>query len=226
MTGSDPTPAGHPDCSSKLVAVLRYGSGNVHSAVKALATTGARVVLTADPEVILVADGLVVPGVGAFGAVMEQLQTVSGAELIRQRLAAGKPVLGICVGEQIMFETGIERDVTAAGLGYLSGTVQQLRSKTLPHMGWNTVTAPAHSVLLQGLQDAMFYFVHSNAATRMPRALLPELSEAELRVAWAEHENQKFIAAFEVGALSATQFHPEKSAAAGLKLLKNWVAAL
>lgn len=211
---------------TKTVAVLDYGSGNVHSAVKALEAVGAVVNLTADHNQVLAADGLLVPGVGAFAAVMEQLQNVEGEALIAKRLQAAKPVLGICVGQQVLFRAGLERGVKAAGLGYFSAEVESLGTKTLPHIGWSAVEAPAASKLFATVAAEMFYFVHSNAVLSEPEIIRSELCGETVHITWAEHEGQRFIAAIEAGALSATQFHPEKSAAAGLQLLKNWVASL
>lgn len=203
------------------VAVLDYGSGNVHSAVKALIRAGADVELTADPQAVLDADGLFVPGVGAFDAVMAQLRAIQGHELIGRRLAGGRPVLGVCVGLQVMFERGIERGVETEGLGEWPGTVRQLEAPTLPHMGWNTVSAPEDSVLLRGLGDERFYFVHSNAATEW--SIEGRTAATKPRVTWSEH-GERFIAAVENGPLCATQFHPEKSGEAGIQLLRNWIA--
>jgi len=209
--------------SAPLVVVLDYGSGNVHSAAKAVEAAGARVELTADRERVMAADGLLVPGVGAFSAVMDALRSVRGDELIDRRLAGGRPVLGICVGQQVMFERGDERGVVTEGLGQWPGTVSALRAPTVPHMGWNTVEAPEGSRLFEGLHDERFYFVHSYAAhewTLDPHPAIP----APL-VTWAEH-GERFVAAVENGPLSATQFHPEKSGAAGLRLLANWLGTL
>jgi glutamine amidotransferase len=202
------------------VVVLDYGSGNVHSAAKALEAAGARVELTADRDRVMAADGLLVPGVGAFNAVMDALRAVRGDELIDRRLAGGRPVLGICVGQQVMFESGEERGVVTAGLGQWPGTVTALRAPTVPHMGWNTVDASSESRLFEGLHDERFYFVHSYAAhewTLDPHPAIPAPV-----VTWAEH-GERFIAAVENGPLSSTQFHPEKSGAAGLRLLSNWL---
>ncbi|UOR02831.1 imidazole glycerol phosphate synthase subunit HisH [Leucobacter allii] len=207
----------------KCVAVLDYGSGNVHSAVKALARAGADVELTRDPAAVLAADGLLVPGVGAFDAVVTQLRAVRGDELIDRRLAGGRPVLGICVGEQVMFSRGIERGVETEGLGQWPGTVRELRAPVLPHMGWNTVEAPANSTLFSGIAEERFYFVHSNAATEW--SIEGRTEATRPIVTWAEH-GERFIAAVENGPLSATQFHPEKSGEAGIQLLRNWIAAL
>lgn len=209
--------------SAPLVVVLDYGSGNVHSAAKAVEAAGARVELTADRDRVMAADGLLVPGVGAFNAVMDALRTVRGDELIDRRLAGGRPVLGICVGQQVMFERGDERGVVTEGLGQWPGTVSALQAPTVPHMGWNTVDAPAESRLFDGLHDERFYFVHSYAAHEW--SLDPHPAIPVPLVTWAEH-GERFIAAVENGPLTATQFHPEKSGQAGLRLLSNWLHAL
>lgn len=203
------------------VAVLDYGSGNVHSVVKALARAGAEVELTRDPEVVMSADGLLVPGVGAFDAVIQQLREVRGDELIDRRLAGGRAVLGICVGEQIMFERGIERGVETEGLGQWPGVVRELEAPVLPHMGWNTIEAPAESRLFAGIENERFYFVHSNAATEW--TLEGRGASTRPHVTWSEH-GERFVAAVENGPLSATQFHPEKSGEAGIQLLRNWIS--
>lgn len=207
----------------KLVAVLDYGSGNVHSVVKALEAAGAEVVLTSDAETVMRADGLLVPGVGAFDAVMKQLRSVRGDELIDRRLAGGMPVLGICVGEQVMFERGIEHGIESEGLGQWPGTVRQLDADRLPHMGWNTVEAAPGSVIFNGIEQERFYFVHSYAATEW--SIEGRTPSTKPLVTWAEH-GERFIAAVENGPLTATQFHPEKSGAAGIRLLRNWVESL
>jgi glutamine amidotransferase len=207
----------------KSVVVLDYGSGNVHSAAKALERAGATVTLTADRRAVAEADGLLVPGVGAFSAVMDQLRSVRGDELIDRRLAGGRPVLGICVGMQVLFERGIERGVDTEGLGEWPGVVAELVSPVLPHMGWNTVQAPESSVLFDGIRDERFYFVHSNAAQTWELEVNPPRPLPS--VTWAEHGG-RFVAAAENGPLSATQFHPEKSGDAGIRLLQNWIASL
>lgn len=207
----------------RTVAVLDYGSGNVHSAVKALERAGAEVQLTREPAEVLAADGLLVPGVGAFDAVMRQLRAVRGDELIDRRLAGGRPVLGICVGQQVMFERGVERGVETEGLGQWPGTVRELRAERLPHMGWNVVSAPEDSVLFRGIEHGRFYFVHSYAATEWTIEGRGEATRP--RVTWAEH-GERFVAAVENGPLSTTQFHPEKSGDAGIQLLRNWIATL
>ena len=205
------------------VALLDYGSGNVHSAAKALEAAGAEVEVTADRTAALEADGLVVPGVGAFKAVIDQLHAVRGDEIIDRRLAGGRPVLGICVGMQVMFEHGVERGVDTEGLGEWPGVVTELPAPVLPHMGWNTVTPDEGSVLFDGIEDERFYFVHSFAAQQWHLDVMPPFPKPKLT--WAEHGG-RFLAAVENGPLSATQFHPEKSAAAGIRLLANWIGTL
>ncbi|MET0886360.1 MAG: imidazole glycerol phosphate synthase subunit HisH [Mycetocola sp.] len=209
--------------SSPRVVVLDYGSGNVHSAVKALEAAGANVELTGNRAHAMEADGLLVPGVGAFSAVMEQLNKNRSAEIIDRRLAGGRKVLGICVGMQVMFERGVERGMDTEGLGEWPGAVTELDSPVLPHMGWNTVDAPESSVLFAGLRDERFYFVHSYAAQHWTLEATHPFPEP--RVTWSEH-GARFIAAVENGPLSATQFHPEKSGEAGIRLLRNWVGSL
>jgi imidazole glycerol-phosphate synthase subunit HisH len=208
---------------SPTVVVLDYGSGNVHSAAKALELAGARVDLTADRAKVAAADGLVVPGVGAFQAVMDQLNTVKGAELIDRRLAGGRPVLGVCVGMQVLFDNGVERGNETPGLGEWPGVVRELTAPILPHMGWNTVDAPEDSVLFDGIRGERFYFVHSFAAQDWSLDPTPPMKQAKLT--WAEH-GSRFLAAVENGPLSATQFHPEKSGEPGIRLLRNWLASL
>jgi glutamine amidotransferase len=208
--------------SAPSVVVLDYGSGNIHSAAKALEAAGARVRLTADRSAASEADGLVVPGVGAFQAVMDALASVRGGEIIERRLAGGRPVLGICVGMQIMFERGVERGVETDGLGEWPGQVDGLEADVVPHMGWDTVDAPEGSVLFDGIRDERFYFVHSYAARSWN--LDPGARRAPL-VTWATH-GTPFVAAVENGPLAATQFHPEKSGAAGMRLLANWLGSL
>ncbi len=205
------------------VVVLDYGSGNVHSAAKALEAAGADVELTADRDRVASADGLVVPGVGAFAAVMAGLDAVRGGELIGKRLAGGRPVLGICVGMQILFDRGVERGVDTEGLGEWPGVVDELTAPVLPHIGWNTVDAPAESVLFDGIRDERFYFVHSYAARDWTLEVFGAFTAP--KVTWAEH-GERFVAAAENGPLSATQFHPEKSGDAGIRLLGNWLRTL
>lgn len=205
--------------TSKSVVVLDYGSGNLRSAQRALERVGARVEVTADPAAAAAADGLVVPGVGAFEACMAGLRDVNGEKIIGDRLAAGRPVLGICVGMQILFARGVEFGVESTGCGQWPGSVVRLDAPVIPHMGWNVVSAAQGSALFKGLDDdTRFYFVHSYAAQRWE-------GRPDALVTWATH-GVPFLAAVEDGALSATQFHPEKSGDAGAALLRNWVEGL
>ena len=200
-----------------MIAILDYGSGNLRSAERAFATAGKDVVVTSDRAVALEAEGLVVPGVGAFAACMNGLNAVDGAAIVRERLAKERPTLGICIGMQIMFSEGTEHSEngTHAGIGIWQGTVSKLEAPILPHMGWNTVEASSTSTLFKGVEGESFYFVHSYAAK----------SSVGTTQAWSTH-GEKFLAAVEDGYISATQFHPEKSGAAGLALIKNWVGSL
>jgi glutamine amidotransferase len=203
------------------VVVLDYGSGNLRSAERALARVGADVTVTADQDQAVEADGLVVPGVGAFAACMAGLERVQGATTIRRRTAAGRPLLGICVGMQVLFAAGEEHGVRTAGVGEWAGDVVRLAAPVLPHIGWNTVAAGAGSVLLRGVEEERFYFVHSYAVTSLPGSRGGDGPVAS----WTEH-GQPFVSVLEDGALSATQFHPEKSGDAGATLLESWVGAL
>jgi imidazole glycerol-phosphate synthase subunit HisH len=208
----------------KSVVVLDYGSGNVRSAVRALERAGASVALTADRAAAQDADGLVVPGVGAFAACMAGLRGVRGHEVIGRRLAGGRPVLGICVGMQVLFARGVEHGVETDGCDEWPGTVERLQAPVVPHMGWNTVDVTDGSVLFDGVAGERFYFVHSYAARRW-ELVTHGVTRAPL-VTWAEHGGDRFVAAVENGPLSATQFHPEKSGDAGAVLLRNWVGTL
>ena len=204
--------------------MLDYGFGNIRSAQRALQRAGADVEVTADPETALHADGLVVPGVGAFAACMAGLRAVRGEVVIGKRLAGSRPVLGICVGMQILFAEGVEHGDRTEGCGEWPGLVRRLNAPVLPHMGWNTVTAPAGSRLLSGIGgDARFYFVHSYAATSLPLPASPVMTLP--LITWATH-GERFIAAVENGPLCATQFHPEKSGDAGAALLSNWLESV
>ncbi|GAA1431154.1 imidazole glycerol phosphate synthase subunit HisH [Microlunatus lacustris] len=203
----------------KRVVVLDYGSGNLRSAERAVEHAGADVVVTADLDEALAADGLVVPGVGAFAACMAGLTDVGGPGLIARRVAEGKPTLAICVGHQVLFDAGIEHGVRAAGCAVWPGLVEELEVRRLPHMGWNTVEASSGSGLFAGIEDERFYFVHSYGVRVLEET-------ADRKVTWAEHEGDRFVAAVEEGPLWSTQFHPEKSGEAGTALLRNWVATL
>ncbi len=205
------------------VAVLDYGSGNLRSAQRALARIGANAEVTADHEVALKADGLVVPGVGAFAACMAGLRKIGGDQLIAKRLAGSRPILGICVGMQILFTTGVEHGIVTEGCGQWPGTVDRLAAAVLPHMGWNTVEPAPGSVLFAGLgAGTRFYFVHSYAVRRWGSPGRQASLSRGPAVSWAEH-GERFVAAVEDGPLMATQFHPEKSGDAGKALLRNWL---
>ena len=198
------------------VGLLDYGSGNLHSAARALTLAGATVTVSRDAAELQRLDRLVVPGVGAFAACMTGIEAVGGRALITGWLAEDRPLLGICVGHQIMFERGTEHGVETVGLGLLPGTIETLPARRLPHMGWNEITSPEGSGLFRGIEDERFYFVHSYAALTSPDAAL---------VTTSRHEDVTFAAAVEQGSLSTTQFHPEKSGAAGVQLLRNWLSS-
>lgn len=206
------------------VVVLDYGSGNVRSAVRALERVGATVDLTADSRAVENCDGLVVPGVGAFAAVMEGLRAVDAPRLIDRRLAGGRPVLGICVGLQVLFTAGHEHGMDTEGLGEWPGDVVRLDAPVVPHMGWSEVRPPAGSALFGGVENERFYFVHSYGVITDPAAGMAGPARPP-RITWAQH-GVDFVAAVENGPLSATQFHPEKSGDAGAALLANWIRTL
>lgn len=200
-----------------MIAILDYGSGNLRSAERAFATSGHEVVVTSDARIAQEADGLVVPGVGAFAACMKGLNAIDGASIIKSRLENERPTLGICIGMQILFSAGAEHSLTQPhlGVGIWPGTVTALPSPILPHMGWNTVEAPDTSILFSGIENESFYFVHSFAAK----------SPVGLMQTWTTY-GERFLSAIEDGYVSATQFHPEKSGNVGLALIKNWSKSL
>jgi glutamine amidotransferase len=200
-----------------VIAILDYGSGNLRSAQRAFERSGSEVVVTADRDIALNAAGLVVPGVGAFAACMRGLVAIGGDEIVRARVAAKRPTLGICVGMQILFRDGDEYASTELhqGVGIWQESITKLSAPILPHMGWNTVAVTGPSQLFSGIADQSFYFVHSYAAK----------SSVGSAQAWTTH-GEKFLSAVEDGAICATQFHPEKSGDAGVQLIKNWVGML
>jgi glutamine amidotransferase len=203
----------------RTVVVLDYGSGNIRSAERAVARAGAEVTVTADRQLATEADGLVVPGVGAFAACMTGLTAVGGPDIIAERRKGGKPTLAICVGHQVLFKAGIEHGLRTEGCGIWPGLVEQLHAERLPHMGWNTIEAASSSRLLAGIEAEHFYFVHSYAVRVLPAA-------PDRQITWAEHGGDRFVAAVEEGPLWSTQFHPEKSGDAGARLIANWVGIL
>ncbi|GGM12295.1 imidazole glycerol phosphate synthase subunit HisH [Nakamurella endophytica] len=210
---------------SRRVVVLDYGSGNLASAERALRRAGADVEVSADFDAALEADGLVVPGVGAYAACMAGLAQVRGPRIIGRRVAGGRPVLGICVGMQVLFDAGVEHGERTAGVGEWPGTVERLQAPIVPHMGWNTVQPGDGSVLFDGVDpDTRYYFVHSYAVRRWELEVQRPFTPPA--VTWAEHGGDRFVAAVENGPLSATQFHPEKSGDAGSELLERWISRL
>ena len=206
---------------SATIAILDYGFGNVRSAQRAFARHGVHSEITADAQFCLNADGLVIPGVGAFAACMDGLDQVGAAALVDARLIAGRPTFGICVGMQVLFSSGNEHNRIRNGLGQWPGQVRELEAPVLPHMGWSEVDAAHDSTLFKGVEKERFYFVHSYAAQNWE--MEPSSALAPARVSWSEY-GSRFIAAVENGPLSATQFHPEKSGDAGATLIENWIA--
>ena len=198
-----------------MIAILDYGSGNLRSAQRAFELAHKQVVVTSDPKICMEAEGLIVPGVGAFAACMDQLISVGGREIVAERISKERPVFGICVGMQVLFDASSEKK-NYAGLGVLPGEVDLIKAPLLPHMGWNSITTGSGSKLFKGVENEMFYFVHSYAAkTKVPDAVNSTCEYGE-----------EIIAAVERGYVVATQFHPEKSGDAGAKLISNWVASL
>ncbi len=199
-----------------MIAVLDYGSGNIRSAQRACESTGHETVITSNPAIALSADGLVVPGVGAFAACINALRAIGGDQVIEERIRHNRPVLGICVGMQILFQSSEEDQYQSRGLGFFNGRIKKLAHPVLPQVGWNIVEAPSDSQLFRSLSKESFYFVHSYAAID---------DEPDAKVTYAEH-GSRFIAAIERGAVSAVQFHPEKSGRAGLQLISQWAEKL
>ena len=212
---------------SKKVVLFDYGSGNIRSGERALQRVGADVSVTRDFNEALNADGLFVPGVGAFEACMTGLRAARGDVVVDRRLSGGRPVLGICVGMQILFARGIEHGVETEGCDQWPGTVERLQpdhGEPVPHMGWNTVEVPAGSTLFDGIEKDRFYFVHSYGVRSWQ--LNDARDSVTPLVTWTTYGGDRFVAAVENGPLSATQFHPEKSGDAGATLLENWVRSL
>ena len=197
-----------------MIAILDYGSGNLRSAQRACEETNHEVIITSDPSKALLADGLVVPGVGAFGGCMEGLHSINGAEIIKERNAAGKKTLGICVGMQILFDSSEEKfnGSEPSGLGLLRGKVSKLSAPVIPHIGWNLVVAASESLLFKGIENERFYFVHSYAAVE---------TTWDVKTTTSNYGAQ-FISAIESDTISAVQFHPEKSHQYGIQLLNNF----
>lgn len=196
----------------KKVGILDYGSGNLHSAANAFERAGAEVIVTARLEELGKCDGLVVPGVGAFADCMQQLTEVGGVEYIRGWVSQDRPLFGICVGHQVLFDSGTESGVSTDGIGLFDGVVSRMQARRLPHMGWNHVDATRSSELFEGIGDERFYFVHSYA-----------VQQAVPGAAYSTHDGVRFVAAVEHGPIASTQFHPEKSGAAGLAMIRNWL---
>jgi len=218
--------------STPKVVVLDYGSGNLRSAVRAVERAGAEVELTGDMDAAMAADGLLVPGVGAFEACMSGLRAIRGERIIARRLSGGRPVLGICVGMQILFERGIEHGVETEGCGEWPGLVERLEAPIVPHMGWNTLDVPEGSTLFAGVEKERFYFVHSYGVRDWRLVTNDRTPEShQPLVTWTEtgptaEAGDRFVSAVENGPLAATQFHPEKSGDAGAQVLRNWVTSL
>jgi glutamine amidotransferase len=197
------------------VAVVDYGMGNRRSVEKALEHVGAEVRLTGDHDAIRSADAVVVPGVGAFPEAMRRLTAAGLAALIRERAEAGTPVLGICLGMQLLFESSDEHE-GADGLGLLPGAVTPLDAPKLPHIGWNEVALERPSKLTESLGDAAaFYHVHSFVCR----------ATEEGDVVGRGEYGERFASIVERDNVAGVQFHPEKSSRDGLKLLANFVPA-
>jgi imidazole glycerol-phosphate synthase subunit HisH len=195
-----------------MIAIVDYGMGNRRSVEKALEHVGARPLLTADHAALRAADGIVVPGVGAFPEAMRRFRAAGLDELVRERAAAGVPVLGLCLGMQLLFESSAEHE-GAAGLGLLPGDVTSLRAPRVPHIGWNLVTFERPGALTEGLgAAAAFYHVHSLACR----------PAEEGDVVGRGEYGERFVSIVERGNVMGVQFHPEKSSRDGLALLHNF----
>lgn len=208
---------------TKQIVILDYGFGNIRSAQKAFQKIGAETEISNDYQKCLNADGLVIPGVGAFKACMQGILNVKANELVDKRLSGGRNVLGICVGMQIMFDKGTEHGETNAGLGQWPGVVDEIKNPVLPHMGWNEVEVEKGSLIFKGVEDQKFYFVHSYAAKDL---IMKDSEKFDKPLKHFTTYGEKFLASVENNALVATQFHPEKSGDAGISLLKNWLGSI
>lgn len=205
------------------IAVADYGIGNVGSLVNALEYLGTNVLVTAQGQPLLDADGMILPGNGAFGASKKAMEQLSIPRWVGQRVAGGRPVLGICVGHQYLFDAS-EEFGNNAGMGEWPGTVKKLPTEAVPHIGWSDVRPATDSILFAGLNQERFYFSHSYAVLEWEfdqgiESMVPP------QVSWGHHDGD-FIAAVENGPLAGVQFHPELSGRAGLTLLKNWIGTL
>lgn len=193
------------------VVLADYGAGNLRSVCSALARAGAQPVVSTDAADVREAPLAVIAGVGHVESAARGLAGARLDEALRERVAAGRPVAGICVGMQLLFEASEEG---GRGLGLLAGPVRRLRARRVPHMGWNALAVRAPSRVLDGLDGCDVYFAHSFAV---------EPAEAGVAVATVEHDGE-IVAAVEHGALAGVQFHPERSGPSGARLLENLLA--
>jgi imidazole glycerol-phosphate synthase subunit HisH len=205
------------------VVLFDYGSGNIRSGERALTRAGASVEITSSVGTALDADGVVIPGVGAFGACARALRAVDGPRMVWERREKSRPVLAICVGHQVLFTRGDEHGESSSGLGIWPGDVSAVAASVLPHVGWNTVSAHSQTVMLAGIEKEYFYFVHSYAAHQ---SSFDGWWIDPPRTSMTSYGGDTFVAAVEQGSLWSTQFHPEKSGDAGAALLRNWVGTL
>jgi len=199
------------------IAILENGLSNTYSVQSALKKMGAEVTLTADAEELLEADGVVLAGVGAFPSAMRRLRQTGLTEVLQERRHRGKPILGICLGFQMFFESSSEHDYTE-GLGWLRGQVQPLKATggfKVPHIGWNAVNWEPGCLLGQTHEDSYYYYLHSLAVSLQ--------EEQDSTIGATFYGDNKFIAAVETHPIYGTQFHPENSSAAGLQLLNNFI---
>jgi len=217
----------------KRVAILDHGpdSGDLRAVGKAMARHGVEAMVTSDFAAALEADGLLVPGVGTYAACMDALRAVHGERIIGRRLAGSRPVFGVCVGMQLLFERGLDGQGTSTeGCAEWPGTVEPLEAPVLPHDGWSALDLPSGGMMFAGLpDDARFFFGnshfgHGHAAQEWRLTDTGPL--AAPKVAWCRYGERPFVAAVENGALWAVQFHPEQSGDAGATLLANWVSVL